>query len=789
MDRETPLAKKTGALLVVLAFALAAGSASLLPSASAQSTYTFTLTPSSGTVQTGSQVSFTGTICPSPSPQLSLGANITYTAPNGTEFYRAGSLGYGSSWCSSPFGVDTLVPDSSGTWSAVAWAIWTDSSTGNYEQVESNTVTLQVSPPTTTTTTTTLPSTTTVPGQTTTTSTSPSSACDAPSQGNSSAVSLDAGCYNYQTLSIASDSVVVYYSESTTPIDTGLMTPGELANFQQTGDFAGSVGQYGSYQNGTKNLNALLLTQGVYYLVVDTLSAPAQVNYTSYVDSNLAVQNDTTSVGSFLTVPPSSTLGIAVHDETTGSPSTLSIFGISNVTLRYTLLDADTNSYVPPLTPDASPDVTVTNLTESAAGPVTGYNLSLPMATYVVRLTNPNPTPAFAFFSYDISPAYVDPYLAYGNESDPAPTGLAAYGVTPQGSGSPSTYYVTTGTVIGFANITSIQSTSSCRGLLGAYEDASLQLNSILVVTHASSAPGVYWPQNVPVFNTGCGRWYYADDDVLNMTGDGAYLTNQSITSANGGFTEVCPASVCGSDQAYYGIQFPRNYDQTHMKPYALPLAFYIFMNATVIQGQGVQISMGIKLVENGTVIPDPRVVVFDTITLQDPLAQTAFFYVTGAGYTPVGSLFKFEHGSFYDTELVFGGGGGGASQNFTSLAATIGLLYADQTGKMSAFPSYFSFGGDTGETTHNLHVAYLGGGVATVGVGAPNYEYLVPGSTPTGTSSFSNTSTSTAAPGSFPYLYVAVAVVALAALAGGALFLKKGRGGSAPLPPPPPPG
>ncbi|MDG7012933.1 MAG: thermopsin family protease [Nitrososphaerota archaeon] len=774
MLRERPHPSVGGivALLVVSLIAVGAGATPLAPAA-AQSSYTFTLTPSATATQAGSAVYFTGTVCPSPNAPLGLGANITYTAPNGTRSVRSETLGYGSSWCSPPFAIDTFVPNSSGTWTAVSWVHWAEGGTGPNSYVESNTVTIQVSGSTTTTTSTSSLSTTT---STTTTVPPPGSQCDASSPGNSSVVSLAPDCYNYQTLSISSDALAVYYSKSTAPVDTGIMTGAQLASFEQTGDFAGTMGAYGSYQTGTSNLNALLLTAGTYYLVVSTGSSPAEVNYTNVVNTDLPVHNDTTSVGSFLTIPPSSSFGVAVHDETSGSPSTISLFGISNVTLQYALLDVNSNSYVPPLTPSASPAVTVTNLTESANGPVIGYNLSLPISTYVVKLSNPNPVPAFAFFSYQIQPEYVYPFLVYGNESQPAPTGLASYGVTPQGSGPPSTYFVTSNTVIGFANITSFHaSEGGCQGQSSI--DATFQLNSVLVVTHPDSPPGVYWPQNVPYFATGCSAWVFTNN-VLNVTGDGAYLTNSSITGY--GSVLACPPSVCATPQEYYGVAYGPGAPAS--TAYRLPLAFTIYMNASVVSGEGVLLTMGYQVLQNGTTVANPRTVVFDRIMVHDPLAQDAFFYVTGVAYTPVGALLSFQHGSFYDTEAVFGGPGNGASADFKQLSADVGLFYVNGTGQPAPFPSYFSFGGDTGETVSDVHVTYLGQGVAALSVGSPNYEYLSP---PSGAGT---TTTPGAAPASapFPYVYLAIALVAVAAAAGGALFIR-GRGARGAPPPPPP--
>ena len=45
--------------------------------------------------------------------------------------------------------------------------------------------------------------------------------------------------------------------------------------------------------------------------------------------------------------------------------------------------------------------------------------------------------------------------------------------------------------------------------------------------------------------------------------------------------------------------------------------------------------------------------------------------------------------------------------------------------GAQTAFPSFYSFGGDTGEATDDLSVSYSGNGFSTLSVGTPDYVYL----------------------------------------------------------------
>ena len=55
----------------------------------------------------------------------------------------------------------------------------------------------------------------------------------------------------------------------------------------------------------------------------------------------------------------------------------------------------------------------------------------------------------------------------------------------------------------------------------------------------------------------------------------------------------------------------------------------------------------------------------FDNVTIHDPTVTSAFFFVSGNNTAP--------EGSFYDTELVFGGEGNGESTSFSQLSASAG--------------------------------------------------------------------------------------------------------------------
>ena len=175
---------------------------------------------------------------------------------------------------------------------------------------------------------------------------------------------------------------------------------------------------------------------------------------------------------------------------------------------------------------------------------------------------------------------------------------------------------------------------------------------------------------------------------------------------------------------------------------YAEPLDLQILMNESVVQGTGVWLQMGVQILANGSQTTPQPVQWFDNITIHDSGAQSAYFYVSGNESTPIGT--------YYDTEFVFGGEGNLEATQFNQMNTTLGLFYRNESsGQLTAFPSYYSFGGDTGESADNLQVTYSGNGTVQVTVGTPNYVYLnaaSAGGTTTGISSTSTLQESTSA-------------------------------------------
>ncbi len=523
----------------------------------------------------------------------------------------------------------------------------------------------------------------------------------------SGTMNLQQGYYNSTEIYVPATSLVIYLTSSDNSVYTAIMTYQQFSNFTQA-----LPEEPIFHQSGVFNYNALLLPEGAYYLVVYADQGAASITYFYEVDSNLRLQNSTTSVSELFTIPPNSQRSVPIHLETMGAPSIFRLGGISNETLSFSLYDRSNDTVI-----FSSPQSTITNLIVAQDGRVSlGYNLSLTPDQYTLFITNSHPTPVLTYFQYKIDPQFVNPYLTYLFRTDTSalPTGIASFGVYNY-SGKMVPYSINSSTVLGFAKIESISSFNQNVSSPILPDEVTLQLNSILTVQNYDNSTFDYWPQDVLDFFTKSQNVSYVNN-VLNVTGDDAYLDNQTIRSQNG-FVVSAP-----DGGYYYG-----NYLNRTKLHYDLPLAFFLVLNEVLVKSQGVWINMGVKVLQNGTqIVTNSTTTWFDKIFIEDPNAASASYMIRGDSYTPAGARLRI--GQFYDAELVFGGGGNGALAHFDSLSADLSLYYFDnRTVAFETFPSVYSFGADTAEATDNLHATFSGSYVSLT-TGTPNYDFLANG-------------------------------------------------------------
>jgi len=503
------------------------------------------------------------------------------------------------------------------------------------------------------------------------------------------ALLLKAGYFLYIPVHVSSLSAIVYAVESNATVTVALMTPSEFSQFNSTGSLQGIV-----VQNSSAIVNGVLANPGMYYLVIYSPTQYANISY-YYNTTPITPENSSTYVEEFVTIPPGGSYSLPIHLSTLGSPSTLALFGVSNQTVYYNVFNNESQVFF-----NSSPITLTWNYTSETCF----YTVDLPTGIYFLNITNPHDKPAYLAFAYRVLPEYVNPYLYIEiTHTNAYPMGIASYGV----SGT-KTYVVNTTSVLGYFNITSLLAYNGSQNLVPAYS-ASLQLNSVLVINNDDNSTWILWPQDVLIFLTNESIVLY-HDNVFNMTNPTATLTNQSIK----GDGYVAPSPQGGN---YYG-----NYNSSPCFTYSLPFSGYLVMNESVVKGKGVLITFNVIVLENGssTVLSSQT---FDKVLVVDPNVSSAYFQVNGMEYTPAGPTGLY--GSYYDTELIFGGGGNGEITTFKNISATLGLFYL-QNNEYVEFPSYYTFGGDTAEATDNVYVTFTPQGYAELSVGKPDLTYVV---------------------------------------------------------------
>lgn len=508
-------------------------------------------------------------------------------------------------------------------------------------------------------------------------------------------------------------SFVLYLTSSNVSVDTLVLSEAQLQEFNSTKNVNDSL--VSNYSNSLINV---FLTNQTRYVVLYSPYANAKVSYLVNATSNFTHSNETTFVGAYLTVPAYSSISFPLHLATRGSPFSINLTGLSTQPLSYAIRNLETGTTV-----FNTSQVTITNLSISGFNATFAYRLRLQPGLYSLNITSTSSNATTVYVSYRIFPDYVDPFLFYkfghANFSNGhVPTGIASFGLY-NDSGKIVPYSLITGQVVGDINLTSLMvntSPSLNSGPVYPYV-MSIQLNDLLVVINNDGSRFVYWPQNVGVFytnSTNSGQMEFTDN-IWNDSSSVPTLSNSSLISYDHGGVYptdrnyTCPHVLC-----WYDLR------NASLNTYTLPLDLLLIINETVIPGNGVLVQFGYAQ-NNAT--SDIHPIWFDNVELLDPNVNSAGIYLSGNQYTPSGGLF--QNGLFYDSELVFVGGGSLAIANFTNVSARLGLYYYNLTsGRLVPYPSTYTFGSETGETSQNIRVNN-DGNYAALSIGNPKYESL----------------------------------------------------------------
>ncbi len=261
----------------------------------------------------------------------------------------------------------------------------------------------------------------------------------------------------------------------------------------------------------------------------------------------------------------------------------------------------------------------------------------------------------------------VDPYSLYGSE--PAPIGVADYGIGP--NNSPYSYNTTS-----FLGIIKIGSLSVVNNSTSS-DSLSFQLNINLEFT-VSGVTYVYWAQDVSFLNTTTNSVSFIDN-IWNMSSARASMHNSTV-SGNG------VVSTSGSTKFYYDVADSNLSGALSnlINPSTIELKVNSMVNSKGFPELSFQYRDGFGWQTYDNV----------NFTFASSLTADHGFLVSGYGYEP-------NNYTFYDAELILGGPGGGAATTDLSSNLSLELQYWNGN-NYQEIPNAFNFGSNTAESISN---------------------------------------------------------------------------------------
>jgi thermopsin len=301
----------------------------------------------------------------------------------------------------------------------------------------------------------------------------------------------------------------------------------------------------------------------------------------------------------------------------------------------------------------------------------------------IVFVPRPSATPAQVAQAREggvVSPLY---------SGDPAPVGVAYYGLSGTGTGSP---------VATILNTTAVQGTvdTNATGIVGLdlYQSSpdsyGIQLNSVLTNVTLFGHDGFsFWTQNVVEYYPASG-FMVIITNIWNFSG-GAYSGHEFYQHGPLG------TNAYGELGYYYAelvVPFPVYY------PFNLTLT----MNSGINGGRD-NMSFSDSLVSPTIPSEDFSAANWDyaifnstNLAFPGPLTNPSNYTANGESYNPIGLTNDFE--------LDICGPGGGSQVDLGAADATLGLSYLSGA-SFVAVPAAYNYGGETGETATGANVAW----------------------------------------------------------------------------------
>jgi Thermopsin len=257
----------------------------------------------------------------------------------------------------------------------------------------------------------------------------------------------------------------------------------------------------------------------------------------------------------------------------------------------------------------------------------------------------------------------IDVHAAYSAE--PAPMGIADYGIGPNGP-----YEYSTNSSLGSVSILSLSAQNS-----SGYPWATFQLNVNLLFTNGNK-PYVYWVQDVAQLNT-LTNTIYILDNIWNSSANPSAMSGSAI-SGNG------QVAAFGSDFYYYDRSSA--FSPGNAVNLAYPAVVEFRVNSSVDASRQPTVTFEYS---DGYGWQKYDSVVFTAV---HQLTSLSGFVVNGYSYNPSG---------FYDSELILGGPGGGTQTTDVQSDVRLQLEYWNGHNYQVVTNAY-NFGSDTAEGISN---------------------------------------------------------------------------------------
>jgi len=259
----------------------------------------------------------------------------------------------------------------------------------------------------------------------------------------------------------------------------------------------------------------------------------------------------------------------------------------------------------------------------------------------------------------------VNPYALYTGE--PAPMGIADYGIGPGGA-----YQYSTSSFLGVAYVASL-STSNSSG----FTSMSIQLNADLKFT-VNGTQYVYWVQDVAQIDTATSTINFLDN-IWNHSGASQDMGSVAL-SGNGNITQEDP------DPRYFYYCWASSSLAGNGVSLSYPVDIEFRVNSTIGSSGHPQVTFEYS---DGFGWQEYDVVVFSA----NGTTSLAGFVVDGTSYNPFNV--------FYDAELILGGAYGGESTQLISSDVRLQLEYWNGH-NYQMIENAYNFGSDTAECIQN---------------------------------------------------------------------------------------